>query len=49
MRKIGTWIGRIPWRVWLFLAVTQLMTLAIVPLKLSDLEQALQKMPDIPE
>jgi hypothetical protein len=49
MRRIVTWVGRIPWWVWLFLAVTQLMALAIVPLQLSDLDQALLEMPDTPE
>jgi hypothetical protein len=46
MGRLGTWVGRIPLWVWLFLAATQVLTLVGALARLSRLERALQSMPD---
>jgi hypothetical protein len=49
MRRLATWIGRIPVWVWLLLAATQVLTLLTVPQRLDLIEHQLQKLPDAPD
>jgi hypothetical protein len=49
MQRLISWLGRIPMWVWLFLALTQVLTLVIVPYRLSELNQMLLETPDRPE
>jgi hypothetical protein len=48
MSKLRNWIGRIPWWVWLFLAVTQVLTLVAAPFRLAEGERVLRRLPDHP-
>lgn len=48
MRRVSTWVRRIPVWVWLFLAATQVLTLVAAPARLSELTEALQRMPAVP-
>jgi hypothetical protein len=49
MHRLISCLGRLPTWVWIFLAITQLGTLIAAPLRMSELSQALLKMPDRPE